>query len=385
MQLLEIGSDPKRIRAFLDMPNALYKEHPNWIRPLDKDIEEVFNPETNRFFRHGSAVRYILQNPEGQTIGRAAAFIDRKAAKQAPQPTGGMGFFECINNREAAFMLFNACKEWNTAGGMQAMDGPVNFGERDRFWGLHTSGNFPPNYGMFYHPPYYKTLFEEYGFRKYFGQLTYSRPVMQPLNELVQRKADRLAENPDLEYRHIDLKNVDAYARDFMDVYNKAWVKHGKAMGEAQAKLLFRKMKPVMDPRIIWFAYNAGQPVAFFIMLPELNQIFRHFNGKFGWWQKLQFLYYKYSGHTDKILGLVFGVIPEFQGRGLDAALVAAAGKVVQVSNQKYKTLEMNWIGDFNHTMMHAVSVFDAEVIKEHTTYRLLFNPQAPWVPHPVL
>src|SRR5688500_3504981 len=128
MKIIEV-STPELIREFLLFPVELYKHEKTWIRPLDKDIENVFDPEHNKTFRHGECIRWVLRDDSGKTIGRVAAFVNEKIVKKGnDQPTGGMGFFECVNNQKAAFALFDACKTWLQSKGMEAMDGPINFG-----------------------------------------------------------------------------------------------------------------------------------------------------------------------------------------------------------------------------------------------------------------
>jgi hypothetical protein len=160
MKIVEVTT-PRHIQEFILLPVKLYKNEPNWIRPLDKDIESVFDVEKNKTFRHGKCIRWILQNDSGETIGRVAAFVNEKIVhKGNDQPTGGMGFFECINDREAAFFLFDQCKTWLQSNGMEAMDGPINFGSRDRWWGLLIEGfDREPNYQCNYNFPYYKDFF----------------------------------------------------------------------------------------------------------------------------------------------------------------------------------------------------------------------------------
>ena len=156
MKIVEILT-AKHKREFLQLPVQLYKNEKNWIRPLDKDVEAVFDPKENKFFRHGECTRWLLLNQQGNTIGRVAAFWDKHTARKGnDQPTGGMGFFECIQDQEAAFLLFDTCKKWLTDRGMEAMDGPINFGNRDRWWGLLVEGFTEPNYCMPYNFLYYK-------------------------------------------------------------------------------------------------------------------------------------------------------------------------------------------------------------------------------------
>src|SRR5258705_10615447 len=111
MKIKEVLTPSDR-REFLELPVQLYENSRRWIRPIDKDVESVFDREKNKTFRHGECVRWILADENGKTIGRVAAFINEKnSTKGNEQPTGGMGFFECIENREAAFLLFDTCKK----------------------------------------------------------------------------------------------------------------------------------------------------------------------------------------------------------------------------------------------------------------------------------
>ena len=101
-------SDKKAIRDFLQVPRIIYKNDPHWICPLDRDIEAVFNPSKNKFHEHGEISRWVMKDKDGNLAGRVAAFMNHKTAQSFDQPTGGMGFFECINDTESAFILFNA-------------------------------------------------------------------------------------------------------------------------------------------------------------------------------------------------------------------------------------------------------------------------------------
>jgi hypothetical protein len=387
MHIVEV-QDKKAQNEFLMFPVRLYKDEKNWIRPLDQDIESVFDPKKNKKFRNGEAIRWLLLDDQGRTIGRVAAFIDYKLAKTFEQPTGGMGFFECVNNQEAAFKLLDQCKQWLTEKGMEAMDGPVNFGERDRWWGLLVDGFTEPNYCTPYNFGYYQTFFENYGFKEYFKQYTYYRRVKEGgLTEKVQEKADRIFKNPAYQFKHVDKKQLDKYAEDFCTIYNKAWVKHKGVQGLSilQAKAIFRKMKPVMDEKIVWFAYYENEPIAFFVCLPELNQIFKHVNGKLDLIGKLTFLYHKYRKTCKKMFGVVFGVVPEHQKKGLEGAMAMAATATAWQDSSPYLDFEMNWIGDFNPKMMRIAEEVGGKINKTHITYRLLFDPTKEFKRAPII
>jgi len=371
-------------KAFREMPLRIYKHDKNYIRPLNKDIDEVFDQSKNKFFRHGECERWLLQDENEHYIGRLAVFVNKKYLQD--QPTGGIGFFECDNNQDAANYLFDRAKEWLQARGMEAIDGPINFGERDRWWGLLVNGFDEPLYCMNYNPPYYQALFEAYGFQPYFHQLCFGMDVTTPLSAKMLKWHDVYANNPDFTVEHIKKDTIFKYAADFCTIYNKAWAKHGggKTMEIKQAKLLFSKMKPVIDEKITWFVYYKNEPIGMWVNIPDLNQYFKHFNGKFGWLQKLHFLYLKMTGACKRFVGVVYGIVPEWQGKGTDAYMIVECGKVVQPT-MRYEKYEMQWIGDFNPKMVNLASNLEAHEVRRLTTYRYLFDRSIEFKRHPVL
>lgn len=382
MQIIEV-KNKRTTKEFIKLPVQLYKNQPSWIRPLNKDIESVFSPKQNKTFRNGACTRWILQNDNGKTIGRIAAFVNYKTAnKDNNQPTGGIGFFESIDNQHAANRLFDTSKTWLKTKGMEAMDGPINFGDRSAWWGLLIHGfDIEPNYQCNYHPPYYQKLFENYGFKIYFKQFTYGRNVYEPPSAKIRKKAERVKKDPNYSFRHIEKQKLIKYAEDFRTIYNNAWTKIPGVpkMSTTQAKILVKKMKPIMDEKIIWFGYYKNEPIAFYINLPEVNQIFKHVNGKLNLRGKLIFLYHKITKKNKKMLGLVFGIAPKHQGKGIDGALIMATRAMVQDQYRRYTQIEMNWIGDFNPHMIRIVEQVGANMIKTHHTYRYLFDQTKPF------
>lgn len=386
---IHLVNDEASTRLFIELPLAIYKNDPNWIRPLDKDVEDVFDPKKNKAFRFGKAVRWILKDDAGQPAGRIAAFVNDKYKNKGDDiKVGGIGFFECINNQEAANQLLDTAKEWLQQNGMEAMDGPINFGERDRWWGLVTRGFQEPLYCMNYNPPYYVTLFEEYGFRLFFEQVCFDMDPKSPLSAKMWERHNKVASDPGFSSGHIDKKQLTKYAADFATVYNKAWAGHGgmKQMSPEQVLLLFKKMKPVMDEKIVRFAYYKNEAIAIFINLPDLNQWFKYLDGKFGLLQKLRFLWLKQFKPNKKFSGLVFGVVPEWQGKGVDAYIIGETAKWVQSDASPYTEYEMQWIGDFNPKMLNiATSLGDVSRSRNLCTYRYLFDRQKEFKRHPIL
>lgn len=387
MTIKEVISEADR-REFLHFPIRLYKESPQWIRPLDKDIESVFDPEKNKSFRTGECIRWILKNDAGETIGRVAAFYDNKIVNKGnDQPTGGFGFFECINDQRAAFMLLDQCKQWLQSKGMEAMDGPVNFGSRDRWWGMQVEGyDIQPNYQCNYNPPYYNDFLRAYGCQVYFYQLTFGRKINGPIDDRLYEKAALVAKDPAYKFEYLKKKDWGTLADKIRQVYNKAWANRGEIpeLTDQQAKLIVKQMKPIMDEQLIWFGYYNNEPIAFFLSLPEVNQIFKHLNGQLNLIGKLKFLWHTWMKTNRKAFGVLFGVVPAHQGKGVDGAIIEAFRQIHQYQVKRYDDYEMNWIGDFNTKMIRVCEQINAELVKKHATYRKLFDETKPFKRFPI-
>ncbi|WP_018631060.1 hypothetical protein [Niabella aurantiaca] len=395
---VEEVTTPEQAKAFLAVNVRINKNDPNYVRPLDKDVEEVFDPAKNKAFRFGTAMRWILKDAGGQLIGRIAAFVNKKyKTKGDDGPVGGVGFFDCINNQEAANLLLDTAREWLQERGMTAMDGPINFGERDKWWGLLTEGFEPPLYCMNYNPPYYRELFETYGFNPFFYQACFGLRVKDRIQEKFYERHAVLSKDPNYSSDNIKKNNLDQYARDFTYVYNKAWAGHGglKQLEEKVALKMFQSMKAVLDERICWLIYYKKEPIGIWLNLPDLNQWFKLLNGKFGLLDKLKFLWYKKTKPCNKFVGLVFGIVPEFQGKGADAYMIIEGCKRIQnltITNGEYRIgtpiydqYEMQWIGEFNPKMINVAESLGTYKSRRLTTYRYNFDRKKPFKMHPVL
>ena len=143
-------------------------------------------------------------------------------------------------------------------------------------------------------------------------------------------------------------------------------------------------MKPVMDEKICWFVYYKNEPVGIWLNLPDLNEWFKHLHGKFGLLHKLKFLWLKRTIKPGKFVGLVFGIIPEMQARGVDSYLIMEGGKVIQPKPLYYK-YEMQWIGEFNPKMINVAEGLGTYRSRRLTTYRYLFDRAREFKAHPIL
>jgi len=374
-------------KAFVEVHALLNKHNPHFIRPLDNEVMQVFDPAKNKLFKNGAAIRWILQDEAGNTIGRIAAFYYQEYQNKGTEyPTGCMGFFDCINNMKAATILLDAAKTWLKENGMDAMDGPVNFGDRDKWWGLMVEGfEVEPMYGMSFNPDYYERLLTQYGFQNFYNQYYYKKSLLEPLPARFEERYNKFVAKSDYRAVHLDKNQLSKFAEDFVTIYNTAWAQHGeaKAITLPQILKLFKTLKPIMDEKVIWFAYYKEEPIAMFINIPDVNQYFKHFNGKMGLLQKLHLLWMKWNKSNDRLTGLAFGVVPKYQALGVDSFLINACHKLINLT-KSYDQYEMGWAADWNPKMLNIYKSLDASPSRHMVTFRYVFDTQKhPFERHP--
>jgi hypothetical protein len=375
MKIIRV-TDRKTRKQFHDTARIVYKNDVTWVCPLDNEIEAIFDPKRNPYFKHGEAERWVLVNGKNEPAGRVAAFIDRKRAFTYDQPTGGMGFFECINDNEPASLLFNTAREWLAGKGMEAMDGPINFGETDKYWGLLTGGFTHPSFEVPYNPPYYRELFESYGFRTYYTMEGFHLDITRPLSDRFLKIAEWVANKPGYEFRHFTWKDQEKFTNDFAEVFNEAWATFKDNFEPLQADYIrevLRKSKPILEEEFIWMAYFEGKPIAIYLMFPDLNQILKHLNGKLNIFSMIKFLYLKKRKTMTRAKGLLMGVIPKFQKLGIESAFIFHVRKVFE-KKPHYTEVEFSWVADFNPMMRKIFISVGSVPVKNYTTYRYLFD-----------
>ncbi|NDC31510.1 MAG: hypothetical protein EBZ58_11355, partial [Bacteroidetes bacterium] len=139
MKIQEVKTESDKIQ-FIKSVHLLYKNDEEWVAPLENDIAQIFDEKQNLNFKQGKACRWLLFDDKQKIIGRIAAFYSQKDFLPNEKNIGGCGFFECINNQVAANLLFDTAKQWLQSQSIEGMNGPVNFGEKDKFWGLLVKG-----------------------------------------------------------------------------------------------------------------------------------------------------------------------------------------------------------------------------------------------------
>lgn len=378
-RIIEV-KDPAEVKQFFNCARNIYADDPHWVCPLDIEIQSIFDPNHNTSFQHGNAKRWIVVDKDKQAVGRIGAFYHREKAMKHKPYAGGVGFFESIDNQEVANMLFDTARDWLKSEGMEAMDGPVNFGENFNYWGLLVEGYTHQAYGMQYHKPYYKTLFEEYGFGNYYNQFSYHVDLTKPFNERQVKFAKFLGRKGNFTFEHLKMKEKDRFIDDIVYIFNAVWSDFHEdytPLDRKEIELILEDAKDIVNEKFIWFAYDEGKPIGMIITFPDVNQVIKPFKGKLNLINKLRFLQRRKNPKViTRARQLISGVTPDYQRSGIIGPLfLEMAGALKEFG---IKELEMSWVGEYNHTVNKMYKQMDnAERGKVHTTYRYLFDRTA--------
>ena len=362
-ELKIIGVVSKRdVKRFHECRRKIYVQDSLFISHLDPDVESLFHKNSNPHLAQGQIKRWIAF-VDGKVCGRIAAFVTPKAT--------GIGFFDCIDDQELANELFGIAESFLKQLGVLHFQAPINVGERDRYWGLLIEGNQTPSFQENYNFPYYQKLFENYGFEKIFEQTTSELQPSQIDYDLLEKLAQRAERIPGLRVEHIKFNQLRKFVQDFVVVYNRAWGSYSyfEEVTEAEILTLFKKMKPILREDMIWFTYVNDKAVAFYVSALDVNPIFKVFNGRFGWYEKLKFLRLKRRYKFKRTRGLVFGVVPEYQKKAVYAPMMKAMFQAFN-EDSDLERIELSWIGDFNPTMHALFKRIGAVPSKLHYTYK---------------
>lgn len=385
MRIINVN-DRNTSRQFLDVARIINKNDRVWVCPLDSAIEAVFDPASNPYFSHGEAQRWVLLDDKNKPCGRIAAFIDKNIADSYDQPTGGIGFFECIDDKTSAFMLFDTAKKWLEERGMAAMDGPINFGETDKYWGLLVGGFTHPSFDVPYNPPYYQELFESYGFKIYYKMEGFHLDITRPIPERFRKIAEWIEKKPGYEFRHFTYSEKEKMMKDFAEVYNQAWSSfklHFEPLEVNYVKAALRKARAIFIEEFLWIAYFEGKPIGIFLMFPDLNQIIKHFNGKLNLVNKIRFLYLKSRNTMTRTKVLMMGIVPRFQGHGIESAFILNSWLAVR-KLKHFTEAEFSWVADFNPKMKKILLSVGCRPVKFYNTYRYLFDRTKEFKRYPI-
>ncbi len=380
MQLIEVN-DQVGVELFHAVAKQHYRSDPNYVAQLRSEIEGLFDQKKNTVLSHGKAIRWILSSDQGELMGRIAAFVDFRKRDHSDPPAGGVGFFVCDDNQEAANTLFDTAKEWLSALACEAMDGNINFGENFVNWGLLVEGFMPQGYGMPYNKPYYQKLFESYGFKDYFQQYSYHVDMTKPLPVRMVKFAEYLETRPGYTFEHYRKRNNKKYIADFVYILNQTWSDYMEGytpVAEKDIEQILTTANPIIVEKFIWLAYKDGEPIGVTVAFPDVNQLLIHFDGELNVFKMLKFMWLKHRKTITRNRVFLAGVIPEYQNSGVIAAMFLQFVRAMK-EMPEYTEMELSWVADYNPRMRKIYEQIGGVPMKKHITYRYNFDRNRPF------
>lgn len=363
-------TDKTMLRRFIRVPFLVHKDDRNWIPPLISEREEAFTPSKNEFLRR-SEVRFWIARRGGQDIGRISAQIDPLAQKEGNPAVGHFGCLSAIDDSSVFSVLFATAEEFLGSRGTRRVQGPFTLSINEETGLLIDGFDTPPMMMMGHDPVYEAAHVEAAGYRREGDVLAYLLDLDQPLSKSARGMLERPLANS-VTMRRLNLKDYDNEIRRIVSIFNDAWSENDGfvPMTEPETDELATRLKLLLDERLVWFAELDGEPVAFIVMLPNINEAIRDLNGRlfpFGiakllWRLKVQGLK---SGRVP-----LMGVRKSLAGTVLGSALPLQLIGAIWPGAKKlgFRWVELSWILEKNRPMR---SILEKLGAKSYKTYRI--------------
>lgn len=358
-------------RRFIDYPYRLYRDAPHWVPPLRMDVAETLSPKKNPFFAHGRLQAFVAVDDAGKVVGRIAGIVNGQHLEKHDDKAGFFGFFECEERYETAAMLLDAAAAWIRDHGLTSMRGPANPTLND-IAGLLVDGfDRKPSLLMPYNPPYYEEYLLRWGLGRVMTMWAYYLHYKFVKTERLRRGAAIVhRRNPGLSIRTVDMSRFEDEVRTVREIFNEAWADNWGfvPITEAEFAHLARGLKQILDPRMLFLVEKDGEPVAFALSFPNVNQALHGIrNGRLLPFGILKLL------ATMKLVGVheirtpLMGVRKQFQGRALD--VLAVLETIDKGPGYGYEACEMGWVLDTNHVLRNLLASIGSVVDKEYALY----------------
>lgn len=366
MQIEQV-SDKKGLDLFILFPWKVYQGNPNWVPPLISEMKFMLG-DKNPFFHH-SETAYFLARKDGAVVGRIAAIVDRNHINIHKEQAGFFGFFECLRDVAIAQGLLNAAAAWLRERDIEIMRGPMNPSVNDECGFLLDGFDSPPMIMMTYTPQYYLDYMERSGLTKskdLFAYISIIKDVSAG-GRLEKLASGVRARVPGLTIRPANMKQFQRELETVKDIYNSAWSHNWGyvPMTDEEIESMAKRLKPLIVPELLIMAEVNGSPAAFFMAVPDYNQVLSKINGRMGPVGIMKFLWY--SRKIRDIRVLTMGVKEEYRKRGIEGLLYLESFKAAM--KKGYERAEMSWILEDNVLMQRGCELMGGKLYKKYRIY----------------
>ncbi|MGN8226380.1 GNAT family N-acetyltransferase [Gracilimonas sp. BCB1] len=355
-------------KRFTNFIYPFYEGEEHWVPPLRMDQKKLIDTDKNPFFNNAEIALFLAEK-DGKDVGRIAAIIDHRFNEFHGTKTGHFGFFESINDQHTTNLLFRVAEDWLRDKGMNKVVGPASPSMMDTIGVLINGFDKDPYIMMPYNFSYYDELIKNAGFQKEMDMYAYIVDTETVAVDRMSRAMEIVKKRlPDIEIRPVNLKKMDSEIKIVREIFNKAWKDNWGfiPLSEEEFKAAGKDLKMIVDTDYAHIAEIKGEPVAFSIGLPNINEILKGMNGKL-----FPFGFIKLLWGKSRVQGLrtaLMGVLPEWQGRGIDALLHQRS--IQNGLKTEGKTIsELSWVLESNPEMIRVAERIGATLDKTYRMY----------------
>jgi GNAT superfamily N-acetyltransferase len=364
---IEQISNKKELDEFIRFPWRVYQGDPLWVPPLLSEMRFVLS-DKNPFFKHAEAA-YFIARRNGEVVGRVAAILDRNHINVQKEQAGFFGFFECLPDPAIARDLLDSAAAWLKERDVEIMRGPINPSVNDECGFLLEGFDSPPMIMMTYTPAYYLKYMEQCGLVKAKDLYAYISVIADvSTGKRLERLATAIKERiPGLVVRPADMKNFRRELEAVKDIYNSAWSHNWGfvPMTDEEIESMAKRLKPLIVPELLIMVEVDGKPAAFYMAVPDYNQVFGRMNGRLGPLEMIKFFWY--SRTISDIRVLTMGVKEEYRKKGLEGLLYLESFKAAM--RKGYKRAEMSWVLEDNTLMQKGCEFMGGKLYKKWRIY----------------
>jgi hypothetical protein len=356
------------LERFLDVPQRVYGNDPNWVPPLRSAIASQLNP-SNPFFTYGILQAFIALEAE-KSVGRIVAAVNRRLIEREGQSIGLFGYFECLPNLEIAKALFDAAEQWLKAQGMASIRGPIDLSTHNSCLFLIEGFDTPPMMMMPYNPPHYPKFMEQLGWRKAKDAYAYDFPLDHDLSEQFQ-KGYRIACRSGVTFRPIHTKG-QGFAEDCQKIYqlfNTTFANNWSSTPRTLEEFLeeAKSLQSLVDPDLFPVAEYNGEMIGFWMGLPDYNIPLRRVGGKLNWIGILKFLWYRRQIDQGRVIAIC--ALPEYRRKMVPLGLIYLGMQGGLKKGKPYKRAELSWVFEDNYPSRKLIEAAGGKIYKTYRIY----------------
>ena len=375
--VIEQVSDKKGRAAFVDIGNMFAAREPHWVPQLRSEQIELITPDKNPFFGHAKAQLMIAWR-QGKPVGRISAHIDKLALDMPKEQgfgpgTGMFGYFDAEDEAVAHVLLAEA-ERWLRSEEMERVLGPISMSIWEEPGLLVRGQDHPPMIMMGHHPAQYRSWIESYGFEPAKTLLTYDLDVSRDFPPLIQRIVKSGERNDRISVRQVVKKDWDAEVDIILSILNDAWSSNWGFVPFTPEEIAHagKKLRPIIFEPLNMIAELDGEPVAFMLTFPDINQVLKKIDGKlfpFGWFHLLRWL------RKPKDAGMrvpLMGVKKELHNSRVASQLAfMMISQIRKNASALYGSQrgEIGWILDDNQGMVAIADAIESKINREYIVF----------------